>query len=141
MKISMPQVFDKVLLRNDSIYWNFNRYQPDVATICLGQNDGVQDSVAFCSAYVKFIHQLRTAYPNATIICLTSPMGDEKLTVVLKRYLSGVTAFVNDEGDHKVFKYFFGKRYFHGCGTHPDVEEHQQIAAELTACIKQIKHW
>jgi hypothetical protein len=42
--------------------------QPDVVTICLGQNDGVQDSTAFCSAYLRFIGQLRHVYPNAQLI-------------------------------------------------------------------------
>jgi lysophospholipase L1-like esterase len=48
----MPQVFDKVNMRIDSIPWDFKQYTPDVVTITLGQNDGIQDSVAFCSDYV-----------------------------------------------------------------------------------------
>ena len=48
LEILMPQVFDKVQLRTDSIPWDFSTYfQPDVVTVCLGQNDGIQDSVIF----------------------------------------------------------------------------------------------
>jgi lysophospholipase L1-like esterase len=141
MKVVMPQVFDKVNMRTDSIKWNFSKYQPDVVTVCLGQNDGVQDSTAFCSAYVKFLTDIRDHYPNADIVCLTSPMGDSAFTPVLKKYIIAINEHVNQAGDKKVTHYFFGKRYFHGCGTHPDMAEHKEIATELTAYLKQLKGW
>lgn len=141
MKVVMPQVYDKLYLRNDSLNWDFKRYHPDVITICLGQNDGVQDSTLFCSAYVKFIDTLRSKYPDADIVCLTSPMADAKLTAVLKRYLTAITAYENNKGDSKVSKYFFSRRYSSGCGTHPDLAEHELIANELTAYLKKLKGW
>jgi lysophospholipase L1-like esterase len=141
MKIQMPQVFDKVNMRSDTITWDFSKYQPDVVTVCLGQNDGVQDSTAFCSAYVKFLGDLRAHYPKADIVCLTSPMADATLTPVLKKYITAINKYVNKAGDKKVTHYFFSKRYFHGCGTHPDMAEHQEIAHELTAYLKQLKNW
>src|SRR5690606_17269343 len=52
-KTTMPQVFDKINVADDTIAWDFSRYQPDVVTVCLGQNDGIQDSTAFCNAYVQ----------------------------------------------------------------------------------------
>ncbi|HJT73350.1 MAG TPA: hypothetical protein VJ720_05005, partial [Chitinophaga sp.] len=107
----------------------------------LGQNDGKQDSVAFCGAYVQFIGTLRKHYPSAAIICLTSPMADAELTKVLQRYLVGIVNAVNNKGDRNVYRYFFSKRYHNGCGDHPDLAEHQQIADELTTCIKRIKKW
>ncbi len=88
-------------MRSDSILWDFRQYQPDLVTICLGQNDGVQDSVIFCSAYIQLITRIRSVYPLAKIVCLTSPMGDERLTAVLKNYLSGITRVVNAHGDKK----------------------------------------
>ena len=141
MDILMPEVLDKVYLRNNKMQWDFSRYQPDIVTICLGQNDGIVDSVLFCSTYVTFIDNVRTHYPKADIICLTSPMANDTLTSVLKKYLSGITAYMNNKGDKRVYKYFFSKRYHNGCGGHPDLAEHEQIADELTACIKQIAHW
>jgi hypothetical protein len=141
MDIVMPQVSDKVDLRDNKLPWDFGRYQPDVVTICLGQNDGIRDSALFCGTYVKFIGSLRMHYPKAAIICLSSPMADEQLTGALKRYLSGIVAYMNNKGDRKIYKYFFSKRYHNGCGGHPDLAEHQQIADELTGCIKQIEGW
>lgn len=141
MDIVMPDVLDKVYLRNNKMPWDFKRYQPDVVTICLGQNDGVVDSTKFCNAYVQFIGSVRKVYPKADIICLTSPMANAGLTPVLKKYISGITSYLNNAGDKKVYRYCFSKRYFHGCGTHPDMEEQAQIADELTAYIRQVEGW
>lgn len=141
MNITMPPVFDKIDLRGDSVKWDFNNYQPDVVTVCLGQNDGIQDSATFCSAYVKFIHALRGHYPKAQIILLTSPMGDASLTAVLKNYLTGIKQAMQQKGDKKVDAYFYKKRYHNGCDSHPDLEEHKQIAKELGAFIKSKMKW
>jgi lysophospholipase L1-like esterase len=142
MDVLMPQMYDKVFLRGDTITWDFKAYQPDVVTICLGQNDGPkQDSTLFCSTYVDFIKTIRQYCPKADIICLTSPMGDETLTPVTQRFITAITAFMNTNGDKKVYKYFFSKQYHNGCGGHPDLDEHKLIADELTAYIKQLKGW
>ncbi|HWZ04990.1 MAG TPA: SGNH/GDSL hydrolase family protein [Mucilaginibacter sp.] len=142
MNVVMPQIFDKVFLRGDTINWNFNNYKPDVVTICLGQNDGPkQDSTLFCSTYVNFIRAIRKHYLKADIICLISPMGDNTLTTVLQRYLTAITGNLNAGGDKKVYRFFFQRQYHNGCGGHPDMDEHKLIAGELTAYIKQLKGW
>lgn len=141
MKITMPQVYDKMNMRNDSLPWNFSKYIPDVVTVTLGQNDGIQDSATFCGAYVDFIKVLRSKYPSVHIICLTSPMADEKLGAVLQRYLTGIVSYVNSNGDANVHKYFYSKQYNHGCGGHPTLDEHADIAKELTAYIKTVMKW
>ncbi|MDE1191094.1 MAG: SGNH/GDSL hydrolase family protein [Arachidicoccus sp.] len=138
---TMPEVYDKLLLRPDSVEWDFHKIQPDVTTICLGQNDGIQDSAKFCGAYVQFVKTLRSKYPNTVFVLLTSPMADSSLSKVLQHYLLSVQTKINNDGDKNVYHYFFKKRYFHGCDSHPDVDEHKQIAAELAPFIKQIKHW
>jgi lysophospholipase L1-like esterase len=141
MKIEMPQVFDKVNLREDSIKWNFSLYQPDVVTVCLGQNDGAQDSVKFADGYIRFVKTIRSHYPKASIICLTSPMADFALTKVLKNYLTGIVKKLNASGDKNVSKYFFSKRFSHGCGDHPNMAEHQVMAMEVAGYIKKLKNW
>lgn len=141
MTITMPQVFDKINMRDDSIVWNFKLYTPDVVTICLGQNDGIQDSAKFCNAYIHFIQTIREKYVKADIICLTSPMGDAPLTTVLKKYINSIVIALNRSGDKKIYKYFFTKQYHKGCSNHPDFNEHKLIAAELTGYIKKLQHW
>jgi lysophospholipase L1-like esterase len=141
MSVTIPQVFDKVFLVKDSINWNFSNYTPDVVTICIGQNDGKQDSVTFCSTYVNFIKDIRGKYPKANIVCLTSPMGNAELTGMLKRYITAVQQYFNDNGDDKVSHYFFSRSFNDGCGAHPSMAQHALIAAELTAYLKQLKSW
>ncbi|HVX50779.1 MAG TPA: SGNH/GDSL hydrolase family protein [Chitinophagaceae bacterium] len=141
MDITMPEVFDKTDMRADSMPWDFSAYIPDVVTVTLGQNDGIQDSTKFCSAYVNFVKTIRGKYPNAHIFCLTSPMADEKLAAVLKNNITGIVNYFNKAGDSKVHKYFYSKQYHNGCGGHPDLQEHAAIATELAAYIKQVMKW
>lgn len=141
MGITMPQVFNKVDMREDSITWDFTKYQPDVITICLGQNDDIQDSLAFCTAYITFLNQLRTYYHSSEIICLNSPMADAALTNVLKNYITFCVNYLNKAGDNKVHTFYFSKQFHNGCDGLPDLKEHELIAAELTAYIKQLLKW
>lgn len=138
MDIIMPQVYDKVSMRDNRIPWNFDSYQPDLVAVCLGQNDGIQDSAAFCENYVSFVKRLRGYYPSATIICLSSPMADAKLAAFMKATISSVLNTLNDKN---VAAYFFSKQYKNGCDYHPDVAEHAGIAEELTAFIKKKINW
>jgi lysophospholipase L1-like esterase len=141
MNIIMPPVFDKISMRNDTIAWDFNKYQADVVTICLGQNDGIQDSTLFCNNYILFIKQLRGYYPKATFICLTSPMADARLGAFMKKTLTAIVSKANKSGDKKVTSYFFSKQYHNGCDSHPDLAEHKLIAEELTTFIKKTMKW
>lgn len=141
MDILMPQVYDKISLRDNKIAWNFKRYQPDVVTVCLGQNDGVQDSVKFCTAYINFVKKLRGYYPKATIVLLSSPMADAVLKAALKNYLLAVRNHFIKGGDKNVYQFIFSKQSIAGCDSHPSISEHEQIAGELTAYIKAIKKW
>jgi hypothetical protein len=138
MDIVMPQVYDKISLRDNKIAWDFSRFQPDLVSICLGQNDGIQDSIAYCSAYVKFIKDLRSHYPNATFICLSSPMANAELLAQTKKYLPAIAAAT---GDKKVFVRYFSGQFTSGCDFHPSLSEHELIAKELTAFVKDIMKW
>jgi lysophospholipase L1-like esterase len=141
MNIIMPEVFDKISMRNDTIQWNFKNYQPDVLTICLGQNDGLQDSAIFCENYISFLKQLRKVYPNTQIVLLSSPMADATLASYMKKTLTAINMILSNTGDQKVAVYLFSKQYHNGCDSHPDLEEHKQIANELTVFIKKLMKW
>jgi hypothetical protein len=141
MTVVMPQIFDKVKLYSNEIAWDFSRYMPNVVTVCLGQNDGVQDSATFCNCYVSFIHTIRGKYPNAQIVLLTSPMDDGPLTIFLKKMITSVVNTLNTEGDLNVSKFYFSKAWNGGCGYHPNVDEHTEIANELTGYLKELMGW
>ncbi len=141
LTITMPDVFDKVNQRANAVPWDFSRYIPDAVTICLGQNDGAQDSTTFCRAYVQFIQTIRGRYPNAQIICLTSPMADAKLTAVLKTYLTSIVDYMRKQSDKQIQSFFFSRSYNSGCDKHPDLAEHELIANELAPYLKKVMNW
>jgi hypothetical protein len=140
-KIIMPQVYEKVNMARDTIAWDFKHYQPDVVSICLGQNDGIQDSTQFVSAYLEFIRRLRSYYPKARLLLLTSPMAEPELKQALTKYITSVKETTIRNGDKNIDTYVFRKRYSKGCGSHPSVSEHQEIAAELSSHLKKTMNW
>ncbi len=141
MNIIMPKVFDKISMRNDTIHWDFEKYQPDIITVCLGQNDGVQDSAEFCGKYILFIKQLRTYYPNTEFILLSSPMADNRLRNFMRSSLAAIIDRMHNQGGRKIHCYIFEKQFSSGCDSHPDLKEHRLIADELTAVIRKIMEW
>ena len=138
MDVVMPQVYDKISLRENKIAWDFSKYQPDLVTVCLSQNDGLQDSAKFCSTYVKFLKELRGHYPNAVFVCLSSPMADAALLAQTKRYFPAIVTATNDK---KVSLFYFSKQSTAGCDSHPSGSQHVQIAGELSAYLKKLMNW
>jgi hypothetical protein len=138
MTITMPEVFDRLDNRGNQGSWDFTRYQPDVVTVCLGQNDGIQDSATFCGAYVRFVAHLRQIYPAAQIVLLTSPMGNAELTLQLERYLPAVAAASHDA---RISSFYFSKQWTNGCSGHPDIKEDLEISRELTGYLKGVMRW
>jgi len=142
MEFTMPDVFGKYNLSpSGAADWDFSRYIPDVVVISLGQNDGVQDSAAFCSAYVEFIGTIRTAYANTEIVLLNSPLADNTLNTVLADYTSAVADYISDQGDSKVHAFEVSHNMSSGCQWHPGAEEHETIAEELIPYLRTLMGW
>jgi hypothetical protein len=137
----MPRVFDKININNDSLAWDFSKYQPHLVSIGLGQNDGIQDSAAFCDAYITFIKKIRTYYPKATILLLNSPMADAPLSAFLEKSALAIKKSLAAAGEKKILNYSFKKQYVGGCDSHPSLEEHKEIAGELTAFLRKSFRW
>ena len=131
LPVTMPDVFDKINMSENKISWSFDNYQPDVVTICLGQNDGIQDSAFFIAHYIQFLKGLRNKYPKAKFVCLSSPMADVALKSFMVTSIKSIVAQSRSGGDKNVSYYFFTKQYHAGCDGHPSLEEHEAIAKEL----------
>lgn len=141
LEILMPQVYDKISMRENKLLWDFSKYQPDVVCICLGQNDGIQDSAAFCSAYISFILRLRKYYPNANLLMLSSPMADVELRLFMQKMLLSIRNNLNKRGELQVYLHIFETQYKNGCDSHPDIEDHKKIAQEVIKEIEEITSW
>jgi hypothetical protein len=143
MEVTMPQVYDKYILRN-----NQKPYKDELGTylfcICLGQNDGIQDSTAFCDAYVDFVKKVvdfnlhGDMVTNWHVFLLTSPMADEPLRDWQKKMLTSIEQRLQEVWPDRIHKYFFSRSWNGGGVSHPSVEEHEQIANELTNFIQSI---
>lgn len=138
MNILMPQVWDKMDMREDSISWDFSLI-PNVVFVCLGQNDGIQDSIIFRQKYLSFLKQLRTKYVSQPIVLLTSPMADAKLRTFLKAQIETVIAQAKTEGLGDLYSYVFEKSYNGGCDYHPSVAENKEISDLLVAYLRKQK--
>lgn len=137
MDVTMPKVYDKIILRNNQLSYDFS-YQPDIICSCLGQNDGIQDSAAFCTAYVDFIKTVKGHNPQAKIVLLSSPMDHGKLNTWLCGMLTSIAERLKSDGLDDISCYFYSRAWNAGGADHPSVEEHAQIAEELTNYLKTI---
>ena len=137
----MPELYDRTNLQIDKPPWDFTKYQADALIVCLGQNDGIQDSVTFVNAYIDFLHKLRNYYPNTEIIMLSSPMSNNTLRNTSINYCTSVKNQLHKKGDSRIDILFFYKQYSGGCGSHPDGKEQIEIAYLLTNFIKSKMNW
>jgi hypothetical protein len=137
----MPQVYDCIDLCEDGEPWQCGTKIPDLVIITLGQNDGLQDSTIFCSSYITFIQHLRERYATSTIICCASPMANEDLKPVMKKYVEAVAGKMNRLGDKNVFSFSYTGMYRSGCTFHPTLVEHNAIAEELLPFVRVTMGW
>ena len=68
-------------------------------------------------------------------------MGDTSLVTYQKDILARVARRCEASGERKVSTYAFARHYYHGCGGHPDLAEHAQIADELTKFLQTTIGW
>ncbi|MBR4327589.1 MAG: hypothetical protein IKP73_18910, partial [Bacteroidales bacterium] len=103
-----------------------------------------QDSTAFCDAYVDFVKKVVDFNMNGDMVTnwhvflLTSPMADEPLREWQKKMLTAIEQRLQEVWPDRIHKYFFSRSWNSGGASHPSVEEHEQIANELTNFIQSI---
>ena len=147
----MPQVYEKTDFQdNGTRYWNFKTYHPKVVSIALGTNDFSDgdhktprlpfDSVHFVNNYIGFVKLVKSKYPQARIALLSSPMLNGNKRELLQHCLTAVKKRIDvmyPSGKH-IALYFFKPMQARGCGGHPNVEDHEILARELTPFFKSL---
>lgn len=136
--LTIPEVYDYTDLSQRSIVWNSSRYQPNLISICLGQNDGKQEVSIFVTTYLKFLRKLRRLHPKATLLMLDSPMARVNFKPYLDSMLQRVYTKFNDQN---TWIYFYKKRYANGCFEHPNKVEHELMTEELYSFLRPKLNW
>lgn len=152
----MPQYYDQLTGENDNqSQWDFNRWQPDVVVVNLGQNDSwlIDDQKRLTAtpeqivrAYTNFIQTLQEKHPNAYFICALGSMDATDFNNRDNHWPEYITTAVHNikqqakangqatNIDTLMFR-------FTGYGAHPRVNQHVDNADKLTAFIKQKLSW
>jgi hypothetical protein len=96
----------------------------------------------FVTDYVGFIRLVKTKYPKAQIVLLSSPMVKGNAREVLENCLVTIKSQVDAAypSDKHVELFFFAPMNAHGCGGHPSVEDHKILAGELQPFFQKLLH-
>lgn len=140
-KIHYNPAFEK---RQD---WEFKAYTPQVVIVAIGQNDNHPDdymkedyegkrAVRWRKSYKAFLESLRTTYPDAQIICITTLLQHDA------SWDRAISWAVEEMKDDAITKYTF-KRNGAATPGHLRIPEAEEMAEELAAYIEnlQIKGW
>ncbi len=118
---------------------------PEVVSISLGTNDlslgdGIKERTdfnqeTFTQSYISFVEMIFRKYPNTKVALLSSPMIGEKENEILISSLRMVKEHFNKE---EIFIYEFEKMEPGGCTSHPDIQDHEEMAKKLIPFFKEI---
>jgi len=118
--------------------WDFSKYIPHVVILALGQNDAHPDNYIdtdlkrrglWKEKYKEIIKDLRSKYPKALIVIITTILGHDK------GWDDALDEIKDELEDSKVVRYLFRRN---GCGTpgHIRIPEAEEMAEELTEFIE-----
>jgi lysophospholipase L1-like esterase len=148
---TIPELFDRTLPMDAKSHWDPTQWVPDAIVITLGTNDfgkANPDEKGWTDAYDQFVAKLFTAYPQARVYCATSPMmgdwGDRKQRTVLHQYLEKIVAARQAAGQSAIALLDFpiqNDKLGYGADWHPNVKNHEVMAAILTAALRKDLQW
>lgn len=138
--VLMPEVYDKLYPDNTSERYDFSGRKPDIVLLNLGQNDyGYPNSLGkpfpsdFAEKYTKLVRNLRGLYPHARIICAIGGMSAYRESPDLQAAFNKAVELLKS-GDDRIYSFVFTAY----TNTHPRVDTHAKLAAELTRFIKRV---
>ena len=143
----MTTEYEYTNLYDRSERWDFSRYQPQLICINLGTNDlstNNYDVKLLKEAYKRFHRQVRGHNPKAKILYLCGSMLNGKELDIARQTLDEIVDEAHKAGDQEVFRFDFSPQtgdIRYGASWHPSLWQHQKMAAELTAYIRQLMQW
>ena len=90
--------------------------------------------------YIGFVQLVKSKYPKARIALLSSPMLNGDRRELLQHCLVAIKKKTDHQyaSEKPVALYFFKPMQARGCGGHPNLEDHQILAEELTPFFKSL---
>ena len=155
----MPEIWDRLAPWNPESQWDFSQWTPDVVVVNLFQNDSwlvnLPDHPEFqrrfseaghapspdelIDAYVAFIRDLRSVYPDQPIICALGSMDAVKAGSPWPDYIrQAVHNMKTEYDDTNLYVHIFE---YDGLGLHPKIKDHEKMASELANLIRSIEGW
>ena len=126
--------------------WDFKTYTPDVVVINIGTNDNTayrqltgtaqeEATELFLNSYKTLMTNLKTAYPNVKIVCVTNMMLE--LHGFLNMCMQGAVQQLNNlYGEFAYYHEFLPNNQ--GSNGHPGVQAHIKNGKELADIIETI---
>jgi lysophospholipase L1-like esterase len=144
-KRPMPYYYERTCL-NDTLIWDFQKWQPDLVVIRLGNNDYWEKPYptlsAFQTAYMKFLKRIRKLYPEASILVLCEPVRKDSHCDYIKSLVNELSSRMQDK------KIWFDELDVNldrlkdfGCQAHPNELGHKKIADTLEPIIRKAMNW
>ncbi|OUM60908.1 carbohydrate esterase family 2 protein, partial [Piromyces sp. E2] len=160
---ALPQYYDKLgfsywnqfdgdIKQMKEVQWNFEDFVPDLIVINLGTNDNSymnnisadkkkSELAAFVTEYQEFITKIRSANPDADILCTLGIMGQE----LYPQIEEAVSNYKKETGDEKVNAFKFNVQNLSKNGKavdwHPAHQSHVDAAYELIEEIESLYGW
>jgi hypothetical protein len=119
------------LFQNDS--WLVSQKNRPEYKQFIGEN--IPDEAFLVQAYQQFISNLRSHYPNASIICA---LGNMDATKVGSKWPTYIEKAVENLKDEKLFTHFFPFKETRG---HPSIQEQEEMAKSLIQFIDSSIQW
>lgn len=146
-KDCMPAMYEQTLFMDSTELWNPTLYIPDVVCVNLGTNDTSLDNYDMnflTDGYRSFMKKLRIYYPHAKIVLLTGAMLNGKQLEDVKKSMDTVIEERKLEGDKEIYRFDMSPQTGSlgmSVGYHPSIRQHQKMAFELTAYLKELMKW
>lgn len=146
-KDCLPAMYEQTLFMDSTEHWNHALYTPDVVCINLGTNDTSLDNYdmhLLTEGYRSFMKRLRAIYPKARLVLLTGSMMNGKPLEDVKKAMDTVVREMHAKGDGAVYRFDMSPQTGSlgiGASYHPSMRQHQKMACELTAFLKDLMKW
>ncbi len=149
----MPELYNRLNPTDTNSVWNFSNYTPDIVVINLFQNDSwlvhkperaefkanfgdtPPSDKYIINAYQQFVSKIRTAYPDAKIICMLGNMDATRKGSKWPEYIKSAVANLNDS---KIYTFFMP---YKETSCHPSVKEQKDMANGLIRFIDENVGW